>query len=348
MLAMMRPLRVRSSSRLLACAVASAMLAACGGGATSTPVAPPTAPPPVTSPIGPGAGVSTLGYSGGTFTFSFGPGVPAGESFTVGPLAAPAPAPTCPPGFACPAAELVGPIDAIAITVGAAALPLSAITNVALSGFRLSAASFTLVDTTVDEGTTSFSSTPTGGPLVETHASPDEGAPIVTLQPNRRYVLSLLPLPSFDKPPDASFIPPDGTLATTIPETGDTIVVAFGNPIPAKEWIIFLPVAPLGLTPSPGTIDAISFETYPKQMPASVITGVVLVTPRAFSGTRLEAGLTGVRNESGLSTVLPFAIAPPGTTPKPSQLTFQTGPDYGASLTALNPAISYVLSIRTY
>jgi hypothetical protein len=245
-------------------------------------------------------------------------------------------------------AELIGPIDAVAITVGSAALPLSAITDVALSGFTLSAASFTLVDTTVDEGTTSFSSTPTGGPLVETHAFPDEGAPIVVLQPNRRYVLSLTPIMSFDKPPDAAFIPPGGTLVTTIPETGDSIVVAFGSPIPAKEWIIFLPVAPLGLTPLPGTIDAISFETYPKQMPASVITGVVLVTSRSFFGIHLEAGLNGVRNESGLSTVLPFAIAPPGTTPNPSQLTFQKGPDYGASLTTLNPAISYVLSIRSY
>jgi hypothetical protein len=349
MLAVMRPLRVRRSLGLLACAVAAPVLAACGGGG-STPVAPPTPPPPpppVTSPIAPGATVSTRGYSGGTFTFSFGPGVPSGETFTVGRLAAPVP-PSCPPNTPCSFALPLGPVDAVAVTVGPAALPLSAITNVALSGFTLSAASFTLTDTTVDEGTTSFSSTPAGGPLVETHALPDEGAPIVTLQPNRRYVLTLWGFASLDKPPGAIFIPPGGTVATTIPETGDTIAVAFGNPIPAKEWIIFLPVAPLNVTLPPGTIDAISFEIYPKQMPASVITGVMLSTPRAFSGTRLEAGLTGVRNESGLSTALPFALAPPGAPPNPSQLTFQTGPDYGASLTALNPGISYVLSIRTY
>lgn len=352
MLAAMSSLRVRSSLRAAAWFLVSPVLAACGGGgAASVPVAPPTPPPPVTSPIAPGAAVSTQGYSGGTFTFSFGPGVPAGETFTVGALTKPA-APSCPSNAPCPASQTVGPVDAIAVTVGPAALPLSAVTNVALSAFpfALSQASFTLVDTTVDEGTTSFSSTPAGGPLVETHASPDEDARIVTLQPNRRYVLSLFPFVSLDKPPGTSFIPQGGTLATTIPETGDTVVVAFNNaiPIPTKEWITFYPAPNPNPNPAPNTIDAISFNTYPKAMPASVIAGVVLVTARSYSGIRLEAGLTGFATESSLSTALPLALAPPGTTANPSQLTFHTGPDYGASLTTINPARSYVLSIRTY
>ena len=293
--------------------------------------------------------MSTHGYSGGTFTFSFGPGVPAGETFTVGPLAKPQP-PSCPPNAPCPAIVPLGPADAIAITVGPAALPLSAISNIALSGFALSQASFTLVDTTVDEGTTWFSSTPAGGPLVETHALPDESSAIVTLQPNRRYVLSLFPMASIDKPPGSSFIPPGGTLATAIPGTGDILVVAFNSAIaiPAKEWIQFYSAPNPNLNPAPNTIDAISFNTYPTAMPSSVIAGVMLITPRSYSGMRLEAGITGFGTESALSTAVPFALAPPGTPQNPPKITYQTGPDYGASLTTINPGRSYMLSIRTY
>jgi len=344
MMPVMRPLRVRSSSRALAFALSIPVLAACGGGG-STVTPPPPPPPPVTFPIAPGAAVTTHGYSGGAITFNFGSGVPSGESFTVGPLAKPTP-PSCPPNLACLLPPQ--PTDAVSITVGPAALPLSALTSVALSGFAVQAASFTLVDTSVDEGTTTFSSTPSGGPLVETHASPDEGAPIVTLQPNRSYVLTLWGFASIDKPAGSTFIPAGGTLSATVPSNGDTITLTFGNAIPAKQWIQFTPVTQLNITLPPNTIDAIAIETSAKSLPPSVITGVILTTTRAFSGTRLEAGLTGVASEAALSTGLPLALAPPGTQPDPSQLTFQTSPDFGTSLSAIHPSVSYVLSIRAY
>lgn len=347
MMAAMRSLRARSSLRSVACAFALPVVAACGGSGGSAAIQPPPPPPPVTSPIAPGASVATQGYSGGTLTFHFGSGVPAGETFTVGPLAKPPPA-MCPPAIpTCLLPEQ--PVDAVAISVGSAALPLSAITSVGLSGFTLQAASFTLADTSVDEGTTTFSSTPSGGPLVETHAYPDEGAPIVALQPNRQYVLTLWGHASLDKPPGASFITPGGTVSAGTP-SGDAITLVFGNTIPAKEWIIVSPAGQFNVTNPPGTFDAIAIEMGPTpRLPLSTIAGVILQTTRSFSGTRVEAGVSGLASESALSAALPLALAPPGSQPpNPAQLTFQTGPDYGTSLTQFGAQLTYVLSIRTY
>jgi hypothetical protein len=181
-------------SVLLACS--AVLVSACGGGASvkATPPTPGPPPgPPVTGPATAGATLAAPGWSGGTFTFSFGPGAPAGETVTLIPLGAPPPPQPC--SMPCSALVPLRPIDTLAITVGPASLPLSAITGIALSGFsppRDNAGySLQLVDQTADEGTTVFDTSPAGGSLTEVYTLPEAAKPIAALQSGRLYLLSL-------------------------------------------------------------------------------------------------------------------------------------------------------------
>jgi hypothetical protein len=180
-------------SVLLACG--AVLVSACGGGASvkATPTPGPPPGPPVTGPATAGATLAAPGWSGGTFTFSFGPGAPAGETVTLIPLGAPPPPQPC--SMPCSALVPLQPIDTLAITVGPASLPLSSITGIALSGFpppRTNAGySLQLVDQTVDEGTTVFDTSPAGGPLTEVYVLPEAAKPIAALQSGRLYLLSL-------------------------------------------------------------------------------------------------------------------------------------------------------------
>jgi hypothetical protein len=359
----MRAFQVRPFlvSALIACG--AALVSACGGGGASVKATPPTpgppAGPPVTGPATAGATLAAPGWSGGTFGFSFGPGAPAGETVTLIPLGAPAPPQPC--SVPCPAIVPLQPLDTLAITVGPASLPLSAITGIALTAFAPSrdgaGYSLQLADQTVDEGTTVFNTSPAGGPLTEVHAFPDEGNPITALQPGRRYLLSLWPSQSQPKPDGSFFVPTNGTVQGTVPDTGDTVVIAFNGPVPAKEWLLFNTRSPLsGIGPATfvppnfyaSSIDAVLIDIGPSPIPVTSIAGVALISARTPSASRLEAGIAPYTvPQPAQSASLPFALAAPGTTSLPPNLQFTTGPDFGSSLSQLSTG-AYVISIRSY
>jgi hypothetical protein len=344
-------MRVQIVRPLLAsCAcLAAALMVGCGGGGSGAPAGPvvPTPTPSAAAtavPIVPGSAVSATGPQGVTFSFSFGNGVPAGETVLVAPHALPTPPPTTRAGAPFPL-----PADELSIVVGPSPLPLSAIASLAFNGPSLTAFPYSvgLIDQTPPQTWTQFNTTRAGGPLV--FANSGANAPVTTLQPGREYLLQLWPGRAEVYPPGTfPFGPnPNGTVGEFDNATSTGLYLQITAQLPADEWYTSHAGPPPGFGTLVNTyLFGFTMTIGPAAIPAT-FAGVVFVpgagTPAAAAYRAEIVDITSSTYGSALSLgyVIGWPFLPAGTAP-----TYQPSPAVtGAPLTQVTPGDTYWVSI---
>ena len=169
----------------LGIAAATGLMAGCGGGSSSMPVAQSVTSSSTTA-LASGGRLVASGSKGVTFTFVLGAGVPAGETATVSAMPSP-------PPCVMPACTLVERLDGFEFSVGPQPLSAGVLTSVGLTGVPSPFDVSMILADTVDLSafTNFFLLPPTGGAL----SFGDQASvhPVQTLAPNRTYTIAIFP-----------------------------------------------------------------------------------------------------------------------------------------------------------